>query len=153
MARRGIADFMPKDLVTRDRQNAYWNETIETSSKPHHFLSLNDPLAPLKILTRERQLVYGRDRLPTQVKDVRKLPPYADYRSPIGSFYKSLVDEKSRIFQGAAGRSRTIVGYSSASAFHVYMHEKSSTGKTHSVAESVPASARSDNLRNTSHCL
>lgn len=153
MARRGIADFIPKDLVTRERQNAYWNEVLETSSKPHRFHALNDPLAALKMVTRPSQMVYSKNRSPTPVEDVRKLPPYADYRSPIGSFYRPLVDEKSRIFQGAAGKSRTLVGYSSASAFHVYMHEKNPTGQTIRGEDSVPASARSDILRNTSRCM
>jgi len=128
MARRGIADFVPKELGTQERRNAYWNEVIESSTKPHVFHSLNDSLAPVRTITRERDAVYSKNRTASDANDSRKLPPFSDYRSPVGSFFKPLVDEKSNIFQGAAGKSRTLVGYSSASAFHTYMHNKNPTG-------------------------
>ena len=124
MARRGVADFMPKDLVTRDRQNAYWKEIMETSCNPHVFHALNSPLAALIDVTRGERIVSSRGRNQTPIQDTRKHSPFADIRSPTGAFYKPLLDDKVRIFEGAAGQSRTIVGYSSASAFHSYLNSK-----------------------------
>ena len=97
MARRGVADFMPKDLVTRDRQNAYWKEIMETSCKPHVFHALNDPLASLNDVTRGKKIVSSKGRDSTAIQDTRTHSPFADIRSPTGAFYKPLLDHKVRI--------------------------------------------------------
>ena len=116
MSRCGVANYLPKNLGTLERQNAYWREICAKAEHPH---------------------------INRASSEVSHSALFSDVRSPLGHFYKPKVDSLSRFFDGAAGKSSYLYGSGAMSDFHRYCLHSHPAGRLLVRSESTPASARS----------